>query len=72
MVLDFLEILSNSKELHGSPSWSELKAPGENAAKTESERPAVVQATEVVDISSDDEADDMVEPPVSSRELAVV
>ena len=31
-----------------------------------------VHATEVVDIPSDDEADDMAEPPVSSRELAVV
>ena len=58
--------------LHGSPSWSEPKAPAENAVGTESERPAVVHATEVVDIPSDDEADDMVELPVSSRELAVV
>ena len=41
-------------------------------AGTESERPATVPATEVVDIPSDDEADDMVELPVSSRELAVV
>ena len=38
----------------------------------ESKRPAVVHATEVVDIPSDDEADDMVELPVSSRELPVV
>ena len=41
-------------------------------AGTESERPAAAHATEVVDISLDDEADDMVELPVSSRELAVV
>ena len=58
--------------LHGSPSWSELEAPGENAAGTESECPAAVHATEVVDIPSDDEVNDMVELPVSSRELAVV
>ena len=58
--------------LHGSPSWLEPKAPGENVAGTESELLAAVHATEVVDIPSDDEADDMVEPPVSSRELAVV
>ena len=58
--------------LHGSPSWSELKAPGENTARTESERPVAVHATEVVDIPSNDEADDMVELPMSSRELAVV
>ena len=51
--------------LHGSPSWSEPKAPGESVAGTESERPAVVHATEVVDIPSDDEADNMAEPPVS-------
>ena len=41
-------------------------------AGAESKRPAVAHATEVVDILSDDEADDMVELPVSSRELAVV
>ena len=58
--------------LHGSPSWSEPKAPEESVARTESERPAAVHATEVVDIPSDDEADDMAEPPVSPRELAVV
>ena len=58
--------------LHGSPSWSETKASGESAVGEESERPAVVHATKVVDIPSDDEADDMVELPVSSWELAVV
>ena len=58
--------------LHGSPSWSEPKAPGESAAGTESKHPVVVHATEVVDIPSDDEADDMAEPLVLSWELAVV
>ena len=63
---------SPGRGLHGSPSWSELKAPRENAAKTELERPAAVHITEVVDIPSDDEANDMVELPVSSQELTVV
>ena len=36
------------------------------------ERPAAARATEVVEIPSDDEVDDMVELPVSSWELAVV
>ena len=57
---------------HGSPARSELKAPGESVAGMESERSAAVHAREVVDIPSDDEADDAVEPPVSLRELAVV
>jgi len=38
----------------------------------ESERPVVAHATKVVDILSNDEANIMVELPVSSRELAVV
>ena len=63
---------SPGRGLHGSPLWLEPKAPRENAAGTESERPAAVHATEVVDIPSDDKVDDMAEPPVSSRELAVV
>ena len=58
--------------LHGSPSWSELKAPGGDAAGIESEWPAVARAIEVVEIPSNDEADAMVELLVSSRELAVV
>ena len=58
--------------LHDSPAWSEPKALGESVARTESERSAAVLATEVVDIPSDDEADDMVEPSMSSRELAMV
>ena len=52
--------------LHGSPSWSEPKAPGGDVAGMESEGPTVARATEVVDIPSDDEADDMVELSVSS------
>ena len=58
--------------LHGSPSWSELKAPGGDVARTESERPAAARSPDVVEILSDDEADDMVELPMSSQELAVV
>ena len=58
--------------LHGSPSWLEPKAPGGDEAGTESERPVVAHATEVVDIPSDDKANDMVELLVSSRELAMV
>ena len=41
-------------------------------ARAESERPTAAHATEVVDIPSDDEADNMEELSVSSRELAVV
>jgi len=58
--------------LHGSSSRSELKAPEGDTVGTELERPSVACATEVVEIPSDDEADDMVEQPVPSRELAVV
>ena len=58
--------------LHGLSSWLEPKAPREDVARTESERPTMAHATEVVDIPSDDEADDMVELPVLSWELAVV
>ena len=63
---------SPGRGLHGSPSWSEPKAPGENAARTESERPTAVHAREVVDILSDGEADDAAEPSVSLQELAAV
>ena len=41
-------------------------------AGIESEHLPVARETEVVEIPSDDEADDEVEPPVLSRELAVV
>ena len=40
--------------------------------RTESERLLVARETEVVEIPSDDEADDEVEPPVLSWELAVI
>ena len=63
---------SSGGGLHGSPSWLEPKAPGERAAGTESERPTAVHATKVVDIPPNDKADELAEPPVSSRELAVV
>ena len=65
---------SSGGGLHGSPSWSEPKAPGESVARTESGRPAAeatVHVNEVVDIPSDDEADIVAEPLVSPRELAV-
>ena len=58
--------------LHGSPSRSEPKALRGDMAGMELKRPAAARATEVVEIPSDDEADDMVELPVSSRELEVV
>ena len=41
-------------------------------AGTESERPAAARTPDVVEIPSDDEADDMVELSVLSRELVVV
>ena len=41
-------------------------------ARTESECPLVARATDVVEIPSNDEADDAMELPVPSRELAVV
>jgi len=63
---------SSGGGLHSSPSRSEPKALRGDMAGTESECLAVARATEVVDILSHDEADDMVELPVSSRELAVV
>ena len=57
---------------HGSPSWSEPKAQEGDAIGIESERPSMARETKVVDILSDDEADDVVELPMPSRELAVV
>ena len=51
---------------HGSPSRSELEVPEGDEAGTESERLPVACETEVVEIPSDDEADDEVEPPVLS------
>ena len=58
--------------MHGSPSWLELKAPGGDAARTESECPLVARTTKVVELPCDDKADDVMELPVLSRELAVV
>jgi len=58
--------------LHSSPSQSELKTPRRDATGTESERPLAAHAMDVVEIPSNDEADDAVELPVPSRELAVV
>ena len=58
--------------LHGSPSWSELKTLEGDTAGIELERPSVAHETNVVEIPSDDEADDVVELPTPSQELAVV
>ena len=59
----------------GGPPSSSLpsgpKAPEESVAVTELRRPVASHANEVVEIPSDDEADTMVEPLVSPRELAV-
>ena len=51
---------------HGLSLPSELKAPEGSASRIESGRPAAVGATDVVEIPSDDEAEVMVNPPVSS------
>ena len=58
--------------LHGSPLRSEPRASWEDVAGMGSERPVVARAPEVVEISSDDEADVVAELPASSRQLAVV
>jgi len=50
---------------HGSPSRSEPKVPG-GAAGPEPERLSVAHETEVVEIPSDDEADDVMEMPAPS------
>ena len=52
--------------LHGSPSRSKLEVPGGDAARTKPERLSVARETEVVEIPSDDEANDVVELPASS------
>ena len=49
-----------------------LVVPGGDVAGTEPERLPVACETEVVEITSDDKADDLVEPPVLSWELAMV
>ena len=56
---------------HGSSLPSEPKAPEGSAAGTELGCLAAFHANEVVNISFDDEADIVAEPPVSPRELAV-
>ena len=61
---------SLGRGLHGSPSRSTLKVPGD-AAGSEPKHLLVTHEDEVVDIPSDDEADD-VELPAPSQELAVV
>ena len=58
--------------LHGSPSRSEPKAPEGDMARIDSESPSLAHEIEVVEILSDDEADDVVELSAPSRELAVV
>ena len=57
--------------LHGSPSRSALKVPGD-VAGLEPEHLPMAREDKVVEIPSDDEADEVVELPASSRELAVV
>ena len=51
---------------HGSPSRSELEVPRGDAAGPEPERLPVAYEIEVVEIPSDGEAGDEVEPPTSS------
>jgi len=58
--------------LHGSPSQSKLEVSGGRCSWAELEHLPMAHKTEVVEIPSDDEADDEVEPSVLSRELAVV
>ena len=54
------------------PSWSALVVSRGDVARTEPECLSVARETEVVEITSDNEADDEVEPSVLSRELVVV
>ena len=63
---------SPGRGLHGSPSQSALVVLGGDATKTEPELLSVARETEVVEITSDDEANYEVEPLVLSRELVVV
>ena len=51
---------------HGSPSRSELEVLGGDAARMESECLSMAHETGVVEIPSDGEAGDEVEPPVPS------
>ena len=63
---------SPGRGLHGSPSRSAPKVPRGDVARSELEHLSVAREDEVVEISSDDEADEVVELPASSWELAVV
>lgn len=65
-------LASPGRALHGSPSQSTLEVSRGDAAETKPECLLVACETKVVEIPSDDEADDEVEPPVLSWEQAVV
>ena len=58
--------------LRSSPSQSALEVSGGGASGTEPERLSVAHETEVVEIPSDDKADDVMELPTLSQEMAVV
>ena len=57
---------------HGSPSRSELEVLGGDAIGPEPERLPMAREIMVVEIPSDGEAGDEVEPPTPSQELAMV
>jgi len=57
---------------HGSPSRSEPEVLGVDAARLKAKRLPVGHKIEVVEVSSDDEAGDGVEPSTPSQELVVV
>ena len=62
---------SLGRGLHDSPSWLALKMPRDTAG-SELEHLPMSHEDEVVEISSDDVADEVVELPAPSRELAMV
>ena len=64
--------ISSGGGTRGLSLLSEPKAPEGSAAGTELGCPVVSHANEVVEISSDDEADIAAGPPASSQELVVV
>ena len=57
---------------HGSPSRSKLEVSGGDEARPEAKRLSAGREIEVVEVPSDGEAGDRVEPPAPSQELAVV
>ena len=57
---------SLGRGLRGSPSGSALEVPGGGMSGMELEHLSVARETEVVEIPSDDEADDVVELPTPS------